>query len=47
MPSFVLYPFALLGLLTALAFAALLVLVLVDRRRSKSDGYAAHRRTSI
>ncbi len=47
MPSFVLYPLAVLGLLTVLAFAVLLVLLLVDRSRAKTDVRAAHRRTSV
>jgi hypothetical protein len=44
--SFVLYSLALLGLITALAFAVLLVLVLVERlnRTSNTEVRAAHRR---
>jgi hypothetical protein len=46
-PTFVLYPLALIGLVTALAFVALLLLVLVEHRNrtSSPDGAAAHRRT--
>jgi len=45
-PSFVLYPLALLGLITALAFVALMLLMLVEHRNQtrSPDGRAAHRR---
>lgn len=44
MPPFLLYPLALLGAITVLAFGVLMVLVLIDHRNTRASDRASHRK---